>query len=315
MNYFCTLFDSNYLTRGLAMYYSLINVKEEFELYIVCFDNLAYDILKSLKLRNVVAIPLYDFENKELLRVKSTRSKGEYCWTCTPHVIRYIIDKYQLPEVTYLDADLYFFNKPSVLLEEFRKSSKDVMITEHRYTREYDQTLTSGIYCVQFMTFKRSTNGLKVLEWWQERCLEWCYAKAEDGKFGDQKYLDDWLERFDSVHVLEHLGGGVAPWNIQQYQIGKGPCVDDAHVIFYHFHAFQWLPGNQYDLGSYKLTSRIIELIYDPYIEMLQNVLQMVQVQYDQQFSKGIRKEKSKWNKFYRNLFRRWKGIYNVISR
>jgi hypothetical protein len=59
--------------------------------------------------------------------------------------------------------------------------------------------------------------GMAVLNWWRDRCIEWCYARSEEGKFGDQKYLDDWTTRFDSVHVLEHLGGGIAPWNVQQY--------------------------------------------------------------------------------------------------
>ena len=33
--------------------------------------------------------------------------------------------------------------------------------------------------------------GLKALKWWRDRCLEWCYARIEDGKFGDQFYIED----------------------------------------------------------------------------------------------------------------------------
>ncbi len=54
------------------------------------------------------------------------------------------------------------------------------------------------------MTFKRN-DGELVRSWWEERCLEWCYARFEDGKFGDQKYLDDWTSRFNKqVHVLKN---------------------------------------------------------------------------------------------------------------
>ncbi|MFN3270416.1 MAG: hypothetical protein ACK42G_07510, partial [Candidatus Kapaibacteriota bacterium] len=34
----------------------------------------------------------------------------------------------------------------------------------------------------------------------------------------DQLYLDDWTERFKGVHVMKHLGGGLAAWNVQQYE-------------------------------------------------------------------------------------------------
>lgn len=119
------------------------------------------------------------------------------------------------------------------------------MITEHRYTEKYDQTKTSGKYCVQFVFFKNDKRARKVLEWWREACLEWCYNRQEEGRFGDQKYLDDWCTRFEGVHELQHLGGGVAPWNMQQYTFinkrGKVYGIESStkrvfNIVFYHFH-------------------------------------------------------------------------------
>lgn len=269
---FCTLFDSNYLTRALAMYHSIKATGENFVLYVVCFDDLAYKILIKCDLPNLVAIPLDKFESAQLLAVKGDRTAGEYCWTCTSHVIRYVLDTYHLSEVTYLDADLYFYERPSILLDEFRQSGASVLITPHRYTRQYDQSATSGIYCVQFMTFKADKRGLEVLQWWQDRCLEWCFRRIEDGKFGDQKYLDDWPHRFEGIHVLEHLGGGVAPWNIQQYLLKKRLnkiYVNDFLLIFYHYHGYKNYDDDSHDLGSYKLSRAAVKLLYKPYIQAL----------------------------------------------
>ena len=95
-----------------------------------------------------------------------------------------------------------------------------------------------------------------MLNWWRESCNAWCYARLEDGKFGDQKYLDDWTIRFEGVHVLENLGGGVAPWNIQQYKFEEKPF----ELVFYHFHGFKFLENNRVELNHYKFRT-IIKMI------------------------------------------------------
>ncbi len=221
MLHFCTLFDSNYLARGLVTYESLMSVTEgEAHLYVFAFDDKCFEVLTAMQLPNLTIISLSEFEDEQLLSIKPTRSRGEYCWTCTSSTILYCIEKFNLPHCTYIDADMYFYQNPQILIAE-KPSNCSVIITEHRYTPAYDKSKLSGKYCVQFMYFDNTGGGLKVLKWWRDRCLEWCYNRFEDGKFGDQKYLDDWTTRFEEVHVLQHLGGGLAPWNVQQFSFLK----------------------------------------------------------------------------------------------
>lgn len=303
---YCTLFDSNYLTRGLAMYESLKRYSDRFHLYIFAFDDRSYELLKKLNLEFVTVVSLQEFEDDELLALKSGRTAGEYCWTCTPSIIKYSIEKYNLDSCTYLDADLYFFSNPAILIKEM--GEKSVLITEHRYTPEYDQSATSGIYCVQFMTFKNDTNGMRVLNWWRESCNTWCYARFENGKFGDQKYLDDWTTRFDGVHVLQHLGGGVAPWNIQQYKLEEKPF----ELVFYHFHGLKFLPDEKVELGSYKLRKFDLKMLYKPYLAHLEKIKKQIDNSYDYH---GTSKPKTDWKTPLRKLKRRLKGSFNIYDK
>lgn len=313
---FCTLFDSNYLTRGLAMYESLQRHCADFHLYVVAFDDACFEMLNAMQLPRLTVIGLHDFEDERLLTVKPSRTKGEYCWTSTPHVMRYVIETYGLQEVTYLDSDIYFFADPAIQFEEFERSGGSVLITEHRYTPEYDQSAESGIYCVQFVTFKADARGLAALGWWQERCLEWCYNRIEDGKFGDQKYLDDWTTRFAGVHVLEHRGGGVAPWNVQQYRIelnGTELLVDGEPLVFYHFHQYRIYEGGVHDLGDYRLAREVIDLLYRPYVKALDGAEKKI-IRLFPQYKPSYAKRGRKWTSPFRDLFHRIKGTYNVYK-
>ena len=277
---FCTLFDSNYLSRGLALFESLKKTEANFHLYVVAFDNECYDYLRNLNKKEITAISLTDFEDEKLKQVKPARTPAEYCWTCTPSIILYCIEKFQLPSCTYVDADMIFYENPQILFDEL--AGKSILISEHRYTRDYDVSATHGIYCVQFMYFKNDQNGLNALTWWRDRCIEWCFAYLEDGKFGDQKYLDDWQKRFPGVHVMQNPGGGLAPWNVQQYLIeGKNGRIfitdkqkgTQHPLIFYHFHGLKFYSDDKVACCAalYELDKDVKEIIYFPYIRLLLN--------------------------------------------
>lgn len=276
---FCTLFDSNYLSRGLAMYETLNRHCKDFHLYIFAFDSRTFEVLRKLNLLNTTIIPLKQFEDKDLLKVKKERSRVEYLWTCSSSIILYVLENYKVDNCTYLDADTYFFNSPKVLIDEIGNNS--VIITKHRFSPKYEDFIINGIYCVQFVFFRNNKQGIKVLKWWRNVCIEWCYIKKKNGKFGDQKYLDDWPERFRGVHVLQHLGGGLAPWNIQQYDFYlKGNQLfgtvkktkKEFKVIFYHFHNFKFLNNNKVNLGGYDISKEVVNLFYKPYLEHLEKI-------------------------------------------
>jgi hypothetical protein len=237
VEHFVTLFDSNYLPMGLCLHQSLIKHARPFHLWIVCMDELAHKQLQVLDLADVTLLPLAEVETPALLAVKPTRSRGEYCWTLTPFTPHFVFDRDSAAQrVTYLDADTFLFDSPQILLRELEESGKDVLITPHAYAPEYDQSATSGIFCVQFMTFLRTTGGFEVMRWWQERCLEWCYGRHEDGKFGDQKYLDDWPVRFPSeVHVLTQVEKTLAPWNVEYFLSANRSL----SPVLYHFHSLK----------------------------------------------------------------------------
>jgi hypothetical protein len=272
---FVTLFNSNYLSRGLVVYDSLQKHCPEFHLYVVAFDDITYDYLKKYPQSNLTPISLAEFEDEKLLSIKSTRSAGEYCWTCTASTVLFAINTYKLDHCVYVDADMCFYSNPQSLFNEW--GNKSVLITEHRYTPEYDQCSISGTYCVQFVGFKNDKDGMQALNYWRESCIDWCYARAEDGKFGDQKYLDDWTTRFENVHVLEHLGGGLAPWNMQQYNfrkentklIGKEIATGkEFEAVFFHFHGLKIYKDYITSLTgeTYEMNKSALNLFYKPYI-------------------------------------------------
>jgi hypothetical protein len=270
MEHYVTLFDSLFLPQGLALHSSLESHAGSYTLWVLCMDEDAKTVLDKLNKPNLKVIALSEVETPELLAVKPGRTKGEYCWTLTPFTPKIVFDRDEsVQRVTYLDADVFFLQNVTPIFQEFEESGKAVLITDHGFAPECDQSAISGQFCVQFMTFIRNT-GEPVRTWWKEKCVEWCFAKPEDGKFGDQKYLDNWPDMFpDLVHVLSHLEWTLAPWNATRfpYSVGK----------FYHFHQLRIIDIEDVELGGFYLPNSLLDGVYKTYIITLQKAMNDMQ--------------------------------------
>lgn len=270
---FCTLFNHVFLDRGLVLIESLLRHHEKAQIVVFAFDDLVSEVLSKKADPRIKIVRLSEFEDEELLAVKSERSLGEYCWTATPSTILYCIEKLGMDHCAYLDADLCFFHNTEEFLPEMIRSNKHVMITPHFYTPKFDQSEASGIYCVQYMLFRGTDQGIKILRDWRKDCLEWCFARIEPGRFGDQKYLDYWEERYgEAILVCSDRGMGVAPWNVQQYRrIGDAGWLlrhsqhDSFSMKFYHFHEFKVLKNGKSFRGWYPLPKWARRTLYPFY--------------------------------------------------
>lgn len=275
--YYCTLFAKNYLPRGLALYDSLEKHAGDYHLWILCMDAETLEQLTKLKLKNTSLISLKEFEDPELLNIKESRTLGEYCWTVTPSLMLFLLKKNpKIDLLSYLDADLFFYSTPEPIFEEMEKDS--VMIVPHRFVRwTKDTEKTAGIYNVSMVTFRNNEIGRSCAKWWREKCIEWCYNRYENGQIGDQKYLESFPKLFKGVHPLEHIGAGVASWNLPKYRVwikNGVVIIDDKPLIFFHFQGLK--PFDQGPKGPVR------ELIYKPYLDNLQK--------YTNEFNSGISK-------------------------
>jgi hypothetical protein len=306
----------------LALYYSLEKVCVSFHIYIFAFDNQTHEILLKLNLKHATIISLAQLEDKDLLSVKADRTIGEYCWTATPAAIYYVIKNFKVESCTYLDADVYFYSSPQIIFNEL--GSKSILITEHRFSPEYrTHEKKNGKYCVQYITFKNDEFGLEALTWWKDQCIIWCYARHEDGKFGDQKYLNDWTTRFKNVHVLQHLGGGLAGWNISQYEFYKTSeqfyGIEKAtnrqfDVIFYHFHYLKLFTNGKLDLGPRIISNKSKEYFYKPYLFTIEEIKRKVLEINPQVDPHGMENPTYNLRMFIRYLRRKFLGLHNVYN-
>lgn len=270
---------------------SMARHMQSYVLWVLCVDDETYEALDRLELPNVRRLKLSELEVPELSEVKLERTIGEYCWTLTPFAPRFVFEAdLSVERVTYIDADLWFQKHPKQIFDEFESSGKHVLITEHAYSPEYDSSARSGRFCVQFMTFTRH-GGERVRHWWEERCIEWCHAYYEDGKFGDQMYLDQWPEKFsDSVHILGASNLTLAPWNVLRFPIES--------AVFYHFHGLRILSGREVEIGRYCLPKRVVQEIYGRYLLDIRKALVLLK-------SAGIEiSPQAKPLPVYRRLFR-----------
>lgn len=244
----------------MALAASLHRHDPESVLWVLGLDEFTADYLKDLGDPRIRVVALSELEKADegLRAVKSERSTVEYYFTLSPCWPRYLLlSNPAISCITYVDADMYWFASPGTVFAEMGQAS--IAITEHRHPPHLAHHERFGRFNVGLLAFRKNEMGIACLDWWRDRCLEWCYDRLENGKYADQKYLDEWPALFGSaLHVVKRLGVNLAPWNWSQYRYeerGDRLWVNGEPVELYHFARFRptrgtwWFQSGQLEYG------------------------------------------------------------------
>jgi len=271
---FCTLFNASYLPQGIALYRSLERAMEEdFVLYVLCMDDITYDVLAKLNFTSLRRVPLKSIEDKKLRAARDCRTIGEYCWACTGPLLLYLFDRHPAGTViTYVDADIRFFSDPKSILEELGRGS--IFIHEHDFAPRFSGHLAvAGRFNVGVASFRNDAEGNRCLRRWTAQCLEETAMDLSSGRCGDQNYLDEWPTLYRNLVISRNSGIGLGPWNIEKHKVElkEGRVfVGSAPAVFYHYHSLRLLRprlGVKPILMSewFSFEKDVVRLLYHPY--------------------------------------------------
>lgn len=271
--FFCTYFNGSYLSRGLALIQSMNRWVPDFDLEVLCFDEETFDYLTALKDTRIHAVRLADFElrNPDVAATKPTRSRGEYFFTCTAAWIFDVLSRRDdVDLLVYLDADTYFFSSPDSMYELVM--DKDVMICAHDFAPKQKYQEIYGLYNVGVIAFRNNDTGRGCAQRWRDQCVDWCYDRLEDGKFADQKYLDDWPDLYKERLLIAPQGINTGPWGLRRGEIQLTEegliTISNYPLIIYHFQGLRFYSTKHFYVGCVFDFSpcEILEYIYWPYI-------------------------------------------------
>ena len=194
-----------------------------------------------------------------------------------PFGLCYLLAHY--PHVTYLDPDTIIYSK----LDEIVVPTEiwNIALTPHQTMPQKEawviastemESLKFGVYNLGFLSVRATPEGIRVAEWWRDRCYKYCIDAVERGLFTDQKLFDMAPAIFNGVHILRHPGYNVATWNIREREVvfnpDKGPQVNGQPLRFCHFTKATHIGAAALDkmLGG----SSLFEELFYSYVSQLQ---------------------------------------------
>jgi hypothetical protein len=145
--------------------------------------------------------------------------------------------------VIYLDPDIKLFAPLTPIIEALAEA--EIALIPHAFKPVMDgerpsdlDFLRSGAYNLGFIGLRQGVESLRMLDWWEDRCLGLGFNDNASGMFVDQKWIDLVPCYFTSVKIIRHQGCNVAYWNLHEREIARSNnefIVNGEKLIFFHF--------------------------------------------------------------------------------
>tara|TARA_A100001515_G_scaffold114207_1_gene95634 strand:- start:1766 stop:2641 length:876 start_codon:yes stop_codon:yes gene_type:complete len=215
MKNLCTVSDSNFLPKGMALYDSLKEKSSDFVLHYLLIDNDKYDLCKNNECESLKFYKVSDLIESDPF-LKSIK-EGEYryfCWILSAYFSNKLLNENNFRSITYVDSDIYFYETIDVLFDQF--SDKDIGVFRHRQF-PMNTYRPEGLLNLGIIHFKNTPIGREALNWWNDAVLHKKYPGL--ATCGDQKYIEFFMVAYPQNIQVDGEVGHSAPWEWQLYDL------------------------------------------------------------------------------------------------
>ena len=308
-----TLFDKNYLIRALTMKESILYFYQNIQFWFLCLDTESKNMIEEIKMDMVKAITLDNIGDERLLKTKIHRNNAEFAFTAKSVLIDYIINSSEVKEsevVMWVDSDILFYSSPVDILNEMEKYS--IAITPHKFPdKNIELEKKVGRYNAGLIFFKVDNNSKKCINEWKNQCIDWCFLKYEDGKLGDQMYLDSWTKKYNAVYEIPDKGINLGSWNVERYKVSsKSPeqiFIDNNPLVCYHFHGVKMYKDKENSVHFLPINI-INKNIFDKYSKKIKETWKLVLL-FDKKWAYGFIEKPSFVRLLKQKIYRNFQKI------
>jgi hypothetical protein len=273
---YITYFDQRYPARAVIMISSLRRHDPSAEIFALCFDQPARTVISALAdpmIEIIAPETIYSFDPH--LATCSYRDRWPFYATHKPVLPLYVFKRRpDLVSIVHIDADMQLFSSPLPLFDEIGEAS--IALSPLRFSFYPGRARSYGEFDAGFIYWRNDATGLRCLADYRVDCLAWCEPRPESGgRFMNQGYLTSWPKRYPKVHIIQHPGVDLAPWNVAARRLEHAEnnvFVDGRPLVLFHFsNLFRdssgWRTGYS-EFGNN--LDRVQRWIYCPYIEQLE---------------------------------------------
>lgn len=165
-----------------------------------------------------------------------------------PTFLLHLLARYALDGVVYLDPDIFVYSPLTPVFESLRTGT--AVLTPHMTAPVFDghspaeqDLLYNGTYNLGFIAVGASVEGLRLLKWWEHRCLALGFSEGRTGLFVDQKWANLMPTLFSGVITTRDAGLNMAYWNLHERTLGsaagswivRNAAEETVPLRFFHF--------------------------------------------------------------------------------
>lgn len=213
---FCCVADSQYLPFFFALVENLAKVHNgPLEIHLLAVDNQVAPLVRAQYPDRAIEIyPMKEvWEPHEWERI-SQRPISLQALSSKPRILLKARQRSSAEAIFLLDLDMYFFRSPVHLNHAFADCHT---LFFPQWSDRFTWARLHGIFNSGMVGARKGAEAF--ISWWSQACWISCELAVENGRFGDQAFIDQAILYFEGIRIYRDFDEDVAPWNCRTLDV------------------------------------------------------------------------------------------------